>query len=327
MFAPHDTLFRFTFTHKAHCVCWVRSIVPPEIRAVIAWDTLAPASERMPGLRVRPHLADAVFVAQRLDQRGDVLLLLEHKSHPDPGLEDQLLRYAVHLRHTSARSAAHRPSVLTVVLRHGRPERPPAVVALDVLAPMQPRIRYIEHDLTAGFDPGPHGDLTDLASMTLQCLATLPGLAPTAVLQFFAARQQTLRAIDRGEALGSAPPFGDDAIAAIGWYALAVTEVPQDDLAAVFCSILQRQDIPIMSTLERLYEEARASGLAAGHAAGQAEGHIQGRAATLLRILKQRFPDAIDRCASRVSQASPDDLDRWTDRVLVAVTLDDVFGS
>ena len=59
---------------------------------------------------------------------------------------------------------------------------------------------------------------------------------------------------------------------------------------------------------------------------GQVEGRIEGEAAVLRRQLHRRFGDLPAAIKQRVHGAKPELLVRWTDRILDAQSLDDVFG-
>lgn len=73
-----------------------------------------------------------------------------------------------------------------------------------------------------------------------------------------------------------------------------------------------------MSTLERTYQKGRAE--------GHAEGHVEGRVATILRQLEKRFGPLPAGTDARVRGGSEAELTRWTDRILDARTLADVFA-
>lgn len=114
---------------------------------------------------------------------------------------------------------------------------------------------------------------------------------------------------------------GDGAYA-VGWYALAVTDVDSLALSETFCRILQRNDATIMSTLERTFQK----GIRQGKAEGKAEGYAAGRVALLLRQLRKRFGDAVTtETERRVLAADLDALDCIGERLLDAATIDDVF--
>jgi len=120
----------------------------------------------------------------------------------------------------------------------------------------------------------------------------------------------------------SGPPTGREAIAALGWYALYTVEVPPRDLHDTFEHLLQRPEETIMSTAERLRREGRAEGIAAGKAEGIAEGRIE----TLLRQIAKRFGAPSPADVDRIRSATTADLDRWTDRILDAKSLADLFA-
>ncbi|WP_157762253.1 hypothetical protein [Nocardia yamanashiensis] len=69
----------------------------------------------------------------------------------------------------------------------------------------------------------------------------------------------------------------------------------------------------LMTTAERLQAQGRAEGLA------------EGRATTLLEQLELRFGPVPSLIADRVHNASVDQLQQWTARVLTADTLGEVF--
>lgn len=66
--------------------------------------------------------------------------------------------------------------------------------------------------------------------------------------------------------------------------------------------------------------------MAAGKAAGKAEGKAEGMLAILLPLLTKRFGAIPSNVVRRLRAARPTDLARWTDRILDAKTLADVFA-
>jgi hypothetical protein len=58
---------------------------------------------------------------------------------------------------------------------------------------------------------------------------------------------------------------------------------------------------------------------------GVVEGVHRGEAGMLLRLLRKRFGDVPDVVAERLQTAGSDDLDRWTDAVLDAPSLEALF--
>jgi predicted transposase YdaD len=64
-----------------------------------------------------------------------------------------------------------------------------------------------------------------------------------------------------------------------------------------------------------------------GRMEGRTEGRTEGRNAILSRLLSKRFGlDVLDiRMQERLRNASPEQLDRWAERILDAKTVEDVF--
>ena len=111
-----------------------------------------------------------------------------------------------------------------------------------------------------------------------------------------------------------APPLGDDAVDAIGWYLLDVTDVGLDDLQMAFQQHLNRYRSPIMTTAERIRQEGVSQGITQGLSRGQAK--------TLLRQMHKRFGPLPDAVVARIQAASEAELDRLTDRILDVGSLD-----
>jgi hypothetical protein len=58
---------------------------------------------------------------------------------------------------------------------------------------------------------------------------------------------------------------------------------------------------------------------------GKAEGKAEGKVATLLRLITRRFGAPAAAVAARLHGATSDELDRWTDRILDATSLAELF--
>jgi hypothetical protein len=59
---------------------------------------------------------------------------------------------------------------------------------------------------------------------------------------------------------------------------------------------------------------------------GRDEGLAQGQRTTLIRLLTRRFGPLPEAVTTRVAAAGTEDLERWSDRILDAASLDDVFA-
>ena len=83
----------------------------------------------------------------------------------------------------------------------------------------------------------------------------------------------------------------------------------------------------MLSISEILYQEAVSEGEARGEVRGEARGEAKGRVATLIRQLERRFGPLSPDMVSRIEGASPEELDTWTDQVLDASSLEEMFGN
>ena len=76
------------------------------------------------------------------------------------------------------------------------------------------------------------------------------------------------------------------------------------------------------STAEQLLEQLLKKGLKQGAQKSAAKG-VQ---ATLTRLLEQRFGALDTEAKAQVAAGTPEDLDRWLDRVITAESLDVIFA-
>ncbi|MBL8724549.1 MAG: DUF4351 domain-containing protein [Planctomycetes bacterium] len=77
---------------------------------------------------------------------------------------------------------------------------------------------------------------------------------------------------------------------------------------------------------EQLLEQGRNEGLQEGRAKGRVEGRVEGRIETLRRQLTKRFGPLPSELDSRLDQATPEQVDLWTDRILDARSLSELFA-
>ena len=157
MATPHDFLFRFTFGQPRQAAGWLRTVLPAPLVAAIDWATLRTAPEKVHGQPLRLLITDTVFDVGLLRTGQGLFVLLEHKSYVDPNASAQLLRYSVHLAH-STRADGERPALVApILLCHGRTawpdEEPPhphlqglEPEAAAALAAVQARMRLLIDD-------------------------------------------------------------------------------------------------------------------------------------------------------------------------------------
>jgi predicted Zn-dependent peptidase len=116
-------------------------------------------------------------------------------------------------------------------------------------------------------------------------------------------------------------PRGQHGFAGVESYLLEITDLTPEQLRDVVQRAIGTGD-ELMSTAERLRKEGQAQGEALGEARGRNQHGIE----TVLRLLVRRFGALPETIVHRVNAATLAELDRWTDRILDAKALEDVFA-
>ena len=213
---PFDDLFHYVFQHVWHAQQLLRCLLPPVLVGAIDWVTLRGATEKVHDETLRQRVTDVLFAVD-LVRGGSLWLLLEHKSHLDPDLHRQLLRYSVRLHDLPPGPGDDLPvGVLPIVVHHGEPGAAPAArpttAAERAIAALQPDVPFVLDDLrSSDEDRLRERGLTALATLTLLCLAHLRSAGPAETLASLHRWSDLLRAADGDPH----PPGGAQAVRAI----------------------------------------------------------------------------------------------------------------
>jgi predicted transposase YdaD len=112
---------------------------------------------------------------------------------------------------------------------------------------------------------------------------------------------------------------------AVSQYIVLVSETPVDRLRKIVARLGPEVEEDFMTTADMLRAEGEAKGRAEGRAEGRTEGRTEGAATLLVRQLTRRFGPIPDTVRERIGTATLEQLAAWSDRVLDAPNLDDVF--
>lgn len=112
-------------------------------------------------------------------------------------------------------------------------------------------------------------------------------------------------------------PGGKMMLQALVEYIGKVAETSDDELHDWFAHLGPDAEEVYMTTAKML--EAK------GHAVGHAEGRVEGQAETLIQLLTIKFGPLHQATVDAVRNASVDQLQTWTTRILSADTIDDVL--
>ncbi len=321
----HDQLFHFTFRHAIHTATWIKSVLPKRVRNAIDWSTFAAAQERIPGVRLRSHFADLVFVAKRVDSDELVWFIIEHKSGQLRYALAQTLRYVVHLRHVLQRSRkGPLPSVVPIIAYHGQAplthhQHSETTTPFDRFAPRLPAILV---DLGQQPSTRAQAKVSPLVRLTIRALFAVTHCDAAQLLEAIDSWGELVQAVERSEG----PPLPEVSLDAIGWYLVDNSDLTEDQVHMALSKNLNHPEGLKMTTGQRIRLESRDLGRSEGRSEGRREGRSEGQLHVLLRQLTKRFGPLPKEIAERVQSAGQPQLDTWIDRVLDAKSLADVFA-
>lgn len=337
---PHDSLFRLAFGEPGDAESLLRTALPAAVAGAIDWTTLRRVDGTFVDSARRDAESDLLFAAQC--GGGDLLLylLLEHKSRADSLTVFQMLRYVVAVweRHLSGTPACPQPRrrrrplppILPIVFHHGRrpwhaPRQLAQLIDIDDLAPAvrrfvaahQAALRIIVDDVADLSDDALAArSLSLVARVSILFLRNLRDAGPHDLERhLFAVRGLLTRLLD--------DPRGNEMLAALFFYAVAVTDTPPEQVRSVLYRVLEpTTPTKIMNALQKWFLQERTE----GRVEGRAEGQTAGRVEVLQRQLARRFGPLPAWVGERLAATSPARLDTLCDRVLDAPSLDAVFA-
>jgi predicted transposase YdaD len=330
---PHDSLFRFVLGKPMHAAAELRAVLP------------APLADRLNLVNMRP--VNGSFVDEELTNRHcDVLMqttldgreafvyvVIEHQSSPDPTMPLRMLRYVMRIwdhylqEHPKAKRL---PMIVPLVVYQGSRRWTNSVELSELLdidpetahlaAAFLPRFRFLLDDLTkldkAALRARP---VTIPVRLTVRLLRIVPTHTGDAVAAIDPDDINDLRDMQQRY------PDWRELMAALLKYIEVASKTPPHRLAWLAAQISPEAEEVYMTTADMLRAEGEVKGRAEGRAAGRAEGRAEHAAGVLVRLLTRKFATVPDEVRARIDTASLEQLDTWTERVLDAATLDEVF--
>jgi predicted transposase/invertase (TIGR01784 family) len=311
---PHDSVVRQILGRPETAAEYFQQGLPAELTEKIDFSTM----ERVPGSFIDPELhpsaSDLLFTANYFSsgaaqpERLLLYLLIEHKSYPDRMTLFQLLRYMVRIweRHCSEnRKAAFLPPVCPVILYHGRKPWPFSLNFHSLISAQEPLLlRHLPdfapvlHDVTRLADEEITGGAAAGTLLLLLKHIFSPDLAerlPDILLR--------ARALLRDE-------NGREIMFTLLYYLTGGTgRVDEKTLAQALDRAAPGGEM-MKSFLKKYFDQ------------GRQEGEIR----LLIRLLRKRFGELPSWAEERLRQASAGMLEIWSERILTASKLEDVFA-
>lgn len=312
---PHDRLFREVFALAEEAEPLLRWLLPSALSENIQWTTLERVSEPSRSDDLSQREPDLVYTATYGAERCVQLhFLTEHQSKVDPSMPRRFLAEMLRAWDQAEAEGRAKPVCIPILVSHDERGWPTGGLAthLDLppahrplLEPYLPSFRIVLDDLST----------VDEASLGER------GLEPygEAALRMLKVLRRSPRPV---EDLRRWLPIFDrihrgrlSRLRRLFNYFISVSDADPREAVEVLSALGPKETRMGMTAAERLINE------------GRAEGEARGRAETLLRQLRLKFPEAVSvDVEARVRNASTAELDVWTDRILFAETLDGVIG-
>jgi predicted transposase YdaD len=310
-------LFRFVFSKPVHAASELRAVLPAPLTDRLDLANLRPVNGSFVDEELTNRHAD-VLMRTRLDGReAFVYVLIEHQSSPDRMMPLRMLRYLIRIwdRWLEEHPKAKRlPMIVPLVIYQG-PRRWTHPVELSELLDVDPetarlaseflpRFRFLLDDLTKLDQTALRArPITTPVRLTVRLLRVVPAYRSDATSALSGEDIEDFRDLQRY-------PDWREILAAFLKYIESGSETPLHRLASLAAQIGPEAEEVYMTTADML----------------RAEGRAEGAARLLLRQLSRRFGAVPDDMRKRIDGASLEQLEAWSDRVLDAATLDDVFG-
>jgi len=321
---PHDAVFRRILGAPSNAASQLRATLPPALVARLDLDRLTPVPGSLVDATLRWRHTDLLFTAPLDGRQAFVYVIIEHQSSNDPLMAFRMLRYVVRIwdRYLADHPKATRlPAVIPLVVHHNDHAwtAPDQVLDLVDLAPdladawreHLPRFRFLLDDLVR-LDERELRErpLTHSVRLTLLLLKIAPGNPRLAKdLRPWA---DELRAVLDG-------PDGREEFTALLRYIELVGEADtRDQLHDLMAALGPDAEEAYMTIAETLRAEGRVE--------GRVQGRVEGRVETLLQLLALKFGPLPDAVLATVHNASTNQLQAWTARVLTADTLDQLLA-
>jgi predicted transposase YdaD len=319
----HDAIFKSLFSDPALAAQELRAVLPPAPVAIIDWSVMTLMPTSFVDAVFHQRTSDLVYHGRILGG-GDVIWLFEHQRSEDWWMLERVFdtkRMMWRLWRRQHPEARYLPVIVPVVVYNGpRPWRAPR----DMHA-----LHGLSEDVRAALDP--HVSpctllIDDLASVAEEDLRARPMGAYARLCLFAMARAADKDFLDRLEAwkIELRHLFESRDAERIRSFLAYTSRVhrhadPRTVRKRIAALVGPEQEDTVQTFYEMIVQE--------GFDEGIEKGIEKGQRAMLLRLLGRRFGAVPEPIAARVDAATLPELERWSDRVLDAASLDDIFGS
>lgn len=319
---PHDSLFKAAFGRPAQARGLLRAILSARVTERIEWSSLRRERGTFIDADLSDRFSDLLFAA-RLRDGAPVLVyvLVEHQATVDPDMPLRVLGYMTRIweRDRERRAIGPRPLIVPTVLSHapGGWTEPVAFEALFAPAPADLGIA----ELVPRFEIRVL-DLAHLSNAEIKAMS-LAGFQKLALWLLRDARDAArLRAsfpawaalLREAHAVAVATPHGMAAFARLLHYLWHVAgDLRFDEFRGKLLAYVPAAKETVMTIAEEL------------KLMGRQEGRQEGLVEALRKLLAVKFGALDEALAARIAAATPEQVDRYLERILTADSPADVL--
>ena len=313
----HDTLFRETMSRKDLAADFLQNYLPDTILGHIRLDTLSICKDTFVDRKQQEHYSDLLYkVAFTNDRSGYIYFLFEHKSTHDRFVALQVLRYLLEIWELFRKQhpkSDHLPLIIPIVIYHGLTTRTSTRLSELIDLPGPELEGYVPDFDTVFYDFSPDSEQEIKGLITLKL-----------VLSCFRAKNRPSllhHVVNIFKLLNEL----DDSESSMRWlevifrYMMQTMDISEKDLQDIAHRTLSvGKEDTIMTLAQRLESK--------GMQKGMQKGELKGRSVMLNRLFRKRFGEFLDPyIQEKLRNASPEQLDRWAERILDAATIEDVI--
>jgi predicted transposase YdaD len=313
--SPHDQFFKELMTQPGVAGTFLRERLPQAVVALFTDSEPRLESGSFVDPELRSQHSDLLFTVDLKSGRPAlVYILFEHKSYPDAMVTFQLLRYVIAIwqRYLTDGGSKPLPLIIPMVVYHGAE---PWNVPMDFAALFEP------DEALAGIVPDFRYFLSDLGAQADHELSRYALLRSGLMALKHATRGSGIVSI---EAIVTAEIWHDLFCGVVIKYIFkAFRKIDRDEVVRLLTRIEEKAGSVMVSNIAQEWiEEGKALGLVQG----EAKGVLLGEARLLTRQLTLRFGTLPAEMTARIKEADTDALETWSDRLLEARTLDEIFA-
>jgi len=325
----HDESYKLLFSQPEMVASLLQDLVPEEWVHDVDFSTLEKQNGSYVTDDLRERHDDIIWRVKFREQWFYVYLLIEFQSTMDPWMAARINSYVALLyldliKSQAVKNGEHLPPVFPLVLYNGYAPWTASQNIAELIVPTslglvryRPSLRYFLVDERRLPEDRLQADGPAVYLVRMERNEEIQGLHSD--ISSFIKKYNEPRYLSLRRALNVW-------IKRVLRQRLGPEEIVPDvnELEEVEAMLADR----IPTWTEKWKMEGLAEGEVKGEAKGRMEGEAAGRSAILSRILAKRFgQDILDiRLQERLHNATSEQLDRWTDRILDAKTVDEVFG-